>query len=163
MKVKVTQSCPTLCDPVDCSLPGSSVNGILQARILKWVTVPFSRWSSQPRDWTHVSHIAGGFFTVWATRGPSKQSIWFLQMWLVPSCLCSLLSAPCKVLHFLSFILACWSPCSSFRIISDAPRILEAFLGLSNYASQTGFLRTPILWTIEGHCFLESHEMKGAS
>ena len=43
MKVKVTQSCPTLCYPMDCSLPGSSVHGILQARILEWVAIPFSR------------------------------------------------------------------------------------------------------------------------
>ena len=44
------QSCPALCDPVDCSLPGSSVQGILQARILEWVVVPFSRASSRSRD-----------------------------------------------------------------------------------------------------------------
>ena len=50
------------------SLPGSSVHGILQARILEWVAVPFSRGSSQPRDQTQVSCIASGFFTVWATR-----------------------------------------------------------------------------------------------
>ena len=67
-KVKVTQSCPTLCDPMDCSPVGSSVHGILQARVLEWVAVPFSRESSRPRDQTHVSLIAGGFFTVWATR-----------------------------------------------------------------------------------------------
>ena len=48
-KSEVAQSCPTLCDPVDCSLPGSSVHGILQARILEWVTISFSRGSSQPR------------------------------------------------------------------------------------------------------------------
>ena len=53
---------------VCCSPPGSSVHGILQARILEWVAVPFSRASSQPRKWTQVSHIAGRFFTVWATR-----------------------------------------------------------------------------------------------
>uniref|UniRef100_A0A8C6E430 Cytochrome c oxidase subunit 5A, mitochondrial n=1 Tax=Moschus moschiferus TaxID=68415 RepID=A0A8C6E430_MOSMO len=46
----IAQSCPTLCDPVDCSLPGFSVHGILQARILEWVTISFSRGSSQPRD-----------------------------------------------------------------------------------------------------------------
>ncbi|MES6266278.1 hypothetical protein U6R57_12305, partial [Cutibacterium acnes] len=62
-KVKVAQSCPTLCDPMDCSPPGSSVHGILQARILEWVAISFSRGSSQPRDQTQVSHIAGGFFT----------------------------------------------------------------------------------------------------
>ena len=61
--VKVIQSCPTLCDPMDCI-----VHGILQARILEWVAFPFSRGSSQPRDQTQLSHIAGGFFTSWATR-----------------------------------------------------------------------------------------------
>ena len=62
VKVKVAQSCPTLCDPVDYT-----VHGILQARILEWVAFPFSRGSSQSRNWTHVSHIAGTFFTSWAT------------------------------------------------------------------------------------------------
>ena len=62
--MKVAQLYSTLCDPMDCSLPGSSVRGILQARILEWVTYPFSRGSSQPRDRTQVSSIAGGFFTV---------------------------------------------------------------------------------------------------
>ena len=59
---KVAQSCPTLCNPMD-----HTVHGILQARTLEWVAVPFSRGSSQPRDGTQVSHIAGGFFTSWAT------------------------------------------------------------------------------------------------
>ena len=49
-EVIVPQSCPTLCDPIDCSLPGSSVRGILQPRILEWVAIPFSRGSSQPRN-----------------------------------------------------------------------------------------------------------------
>ena len=52
----------------DCSLPGSCVHGILQARILEWVAIPFSRGSSWPRDQTWVSSIAGRFFTIWATR-----------------------------------------------------------------------------------------------
>ena len=68
VKVKVTQSCLTLCNPMDYSLQGSSVHGILQQRILEWVAIPFSRGSSQPRDRTQVSHIAGSFFTIWATR-----------------------------------------------------------------------------------------------
>ena len=62
-KVKVAQSCPTLWDPMDCI-----VHGILQGRILKWVAFPFSRGSSQTRDQTQVSLIAGGFFISWATR-----------------------------------------------------------------------------------------------
>ena len=66
--VKVAQLCPTLCDPMDCSLPGSSVHGIIQARILEWVAIPFSRGSSWPRNRTQVSHIAGRFYMVWATR-----------------------------------------------------------------------------------------------
>ena len=57
-------SCPTLCDPMGCSPPGPSVNGILQARILEWIATPSSRGSSRPGDGTQVSHIAGGFFTV---------------------------------------------------------------------------------------------------
>ena len=68
VKLTVAQSCPTLCDPMDCSLPGSSVRGLLQARILEWVAVLLSRGSSQPRGGTQVSHIAGRFFTSWATR-----------------------------------------------------------------------------------------------
>ena len=48
--------------------------GILQARILEWVAMPYSKGSSQSRDWTQVSHIAGGFFTVWATRVPSGRT-----------------------------------------------------------------------------------------
>ena len=56
------------CDPMDCSLPGSSVHGISQARILEWVAISLSRGSPQPRNQTWVSCIAGGFFTNWATR-----------------------------------------------------------------------------------------------
>ena len=59
----VAQLCPTLCDPMDCSPPGSSVHGISQARILEWVAISFSRGSSQPRDQTRVSCTAGKFFT----------------------------------------------------------------------------------------------------
>ena len=55
---KSLQSCPGLCNPLDCSPPGSSVHGILQARILEWVAMPSSTGSSQPRDWTHVSHLS---------------------------------------------------------------------------------------------------------
>ena len=62
------QLCPTLCDPMDSSLPGSSVHGIFQARVLEWVTISFSRGSSWPKDWTQVSCIAGRHFTLWATR-----------------------------------------------------------------------------------------------
>ena len=64
----VPQLCPILCDPMDCSPPGSSVHGILQARILEWVAIPFFRVYFWPRGWTQVSCIAGRFFTIWDTR-----------------------------------------------------------------------------------------------
>ena len=76
VKVLVAQSCLTLCDPMDYSLPGSSVNGILQARIPEWVAILISRGSSWPRDQTQVSHIAGRFFTVWATREAKVYAIY---------------------------------------------------------------------------------------
>ena len=64
VSVLVTQLCPTHCGPMGCSLPGSSVHGSLQVRILEWVSIPFSRWSSWPRDQIWVSHITGRFFTM---------------------------------------------------------------------------------------------------
>ena len=67
VKMLVAQLCPTLCNPRDCSLRGSSVHGILQARILEWVAISFSRGSSQPRDQTWNSHTVGRFFTIWTT------------------------------------------------------------------------------------------------
>ena len=72
---EVAQSCLTLCDPLDCSPPGSSVHGILQARILEWAAISFSRGSSQPRDWTQVSCIAGRCFNLWATREAPEEEL----------------------------------------------------------------------------------------
>ena len=68
MKVLVAQSCPTLCNPIDCSPPVSSVHWIFQARILEWVALSYSRQSSQLIGWTWVSCITGRFFIIWATR-----------------------------------------------------------------------------------------------
>ena len=83
VKVLVAQLCLTLFDPMDCSPLGCSVHGLSQARILEWVAVPFSRGSSQPRDWTQISCFVGRFFTAWTTREakishalwPKKQNI----------------------------------------------------------------------------------------
>ena len=66
-KVLVTQSCPPLWNPMDCSLPCSSVPVIFQTRILEWVAIPFSKESSWPRYRIQGSWIAGRFFTIWAT------------------------------------------------------------------------------------------------
>ena len=71
VKVK-SLSRPTLCHPMDCKLPGSSVHGIFQARILEWVAISFCRGSFPTRDRTRVSRIVGGRFTVWATRKAHK-------------------------------------------------------------------------------------------
>ena len=87
---EVSQSCLTLCNPMDCSLPGSSVHGFFQARVPEWVSISFSRGSSQPRDRAWVSCTAGRFFTNWATReAPIKTS---------PVCWCG-------VSHWLLYIL----------------------------------------------------------
>ena len=69
MHAKSLQLCLTLCDAMDYSPPGSSVHGILQARILEWIAIHFSRESSWPRDQTWVSYITGKFFTIWAHQG----------------------------------------------------------------------------------------------
>ena len=85
----VAQLYPTLCDPVDRSPPGSSVHGILQARILEWIAIPFSRGTSWPRGQTLVSCIAGRFFTIWATGKTLPTShtwLWNVERWTV---LCS--------------------------------------------------------------------------
>jgi len=95
VKALVSQSCLSVCNPIDCSPPGSSVHGILQARILQWFAMPFSRGSSWSRDHIWVSCIAGRFFTIWATSkvpytrkdSPpfplSKTSTFILVLWLV--------------------------------------------------------------------------------
>ena len=77
VSAQLLQLCPALCDPMDCSLPGSSIHGILQARILKWVAMASSRGSPQPRDGIHTSYvpcISGRFFTTSAT--------WGLYLWI---------------------------------------------------------------------------------
>ena len=90
MKVKseseVTQSCPTLCDPMDCSPPGSSVHGILQASILEWVAMPFSKGLPRLRDRTQVSCTAGGCFTTelpgkptYRSKSPNKRKMKYLM------------------------------------------------------------------------------------
>ena len=84
VSAKSLQSCPILCDPMDRSLPGSSVHGILQARILGWVAMPSSRGSSQPRDQTCVSCIsftAGRFFTAEPSGKPNEASIKYQGSW----------------------------------------------------------------------------------
>ena len=88
--VLVVLSCPTLCDPMNCGLSGSSVYEILEVRILEWVAISFFRESSQLRNQTWVSCIAGRFFTIWATRETPRMTcpatnwkVSWLIFWLV--------------------------------------------------------------------------------
>ena len=78
--VFVAQLCLTLCDPMECFLPGSSVHGIIQARILEWVAILFFTGSSQSRDRTWVSYVEGRFFTIWATRETLGISLFYLTL-----------------------------------------------------------------------------------
>ena len=84
------QSCPTLCSPMDYSLPCSFIHWILQARILEWVAIPFSRGLSWCRDQTQVSSIAGSFFSIWATRVQNSTCVlgshWYIkkEKWITP-------------------------------------------------------------------------------
>ena len=86
-KVLVAQSCPTLCDPMDHSPPGSSVHRILQARTLEWVAMLSSRGSSQPRSWTSISCIVGRLFT---------ESTYFI---VFPAAACRVFAPLCGIFH----------------------------------------------------------------
>ena len=83
LESEVAQSCPTLCDPVDCSLPSSSVCGILQARVLEWVAISFSRGSSRPRDQTWVSRIGGRHINLILFGCQGILALW-TEAWSVP-------------------------------------------------------------------------------
>ena len=111
----VAQSCPVFCDPRDCSLPGSLVHGILHARILEWVAIPF-RVSSWPRDLTWVSWIAGRFFTIWATR-EDFFVVWGGELW---PCFC----APPAVLASQTSSLSYSTPEVSFGCLCHRFQIL---------------------------------------
>ena len=111
---EVAQSCLTLCDPMGCSLPSSSVHGILQARILEWVAISFSRVSSRPRDQTPVSRIVGRLFNLWATREAPEGTLGTCE----------------KGKPFLSIIYnskreACFSPLGSNYMLCPCPLVFS--------------------------------------
>ena len=102
---QLLQSCPALCDPMDCSLPGSPVHGISPARVLESVAMPSSRASSWPRDQTHISCIsciAGGFFTCWANWGNPSMCVCIYVCVCV--CVCVLLIE----IHFIWILWIFW-------------------------------------------------------
>ena len=140
--VLITQACPTLCDPLDCNPPGSSVHGILQARILKWVAFPFSRGSSQPRYWIWVSCVTGRFFI---TEPPGN---------LVPSLeICNL--AFCKV--YFSFV--GWS----FHLLCDFFKLKHIYHQKKGMIpEQTEFQLTSssfLIFEIEQNSMFKPHQM----
>ena len=145
MKVLVAQSCPTLCDPMNCSPPAFSVHEILQARILEWVAIPFSRGSYWPRDQTWVSCTAGKFLTIWAVLDPFMPGWCFLDPpWLFisskvlsPKCMykdtstcwenatAHITYSPLRTCVFADISNQSWSDCSR-----NSPRGQPTFLGL---------------------------------
>ena len=119
---EIAQSCPTLCDPMDCSLPGSSVHGIFQAIVLKWIAISFSRGSSWPRDWTQVSRIVDRRFIIWATREVISSLI------CIPLTLGELEHLSVFLSHWI-----CFSTSYPFICYAHFPTCLFSFL-LSNYS-----------------------------
>ena len=112
----VARSCPTLCDPMACSPPDSPVHRFLQARILEWVGVPFSRGSYRPRDWTQISCIEGEFFTLWATLNGTLVQNWERSIfpkgdkavYCHPPYLAYMQSTSCKMPYWMNHKLESW-------------------------------------------------------
>ena len=114
MHAKLLQSCLTLCGPMDCSLPGSSVHGILQTRILEWVAMPSSRGSSRPMDWTPVSSTGRRILYHYCSLGSPRRflkytlNLWFASLkrkfkriqFLAPQQFWSFLSCQNSMLRF---------------------------------------------------------------
>ena len=105
---KLPQSCLTLCNPMDCTLPGSSVHGILRARILEWVAISFSRGSSQPRDWTYISWFSCiGRQFLYHSKASSVQLLSHVRLFATPwtaACQASLSITNSRSLLKLMFI-----------------------------------------------------------
>ena len=154
---EVTQLCPTLYDPIDGSPPGSLVPGILQARILEWIAISFSRGSSWPRDRTQVSHIVARLLTVWATREALYMPYAFCkylpanrnpESWNSQVFAYYFLPFPPLLYTFPSRV--CYSPCySSLSLL--VKRGVEV-----RFSILLWFSRRPITGSVSSHCFSES-------
>ena len=137
---EAAQLCPTLCNLMDCSIPGSSVHETFQATVLEWVAISFSRGSSQPRDRTRVSHTAGRRFTIWTTRETLTETQLRMPLLMQPFpvsqrrmvCSYSHVGSPeplMKLLLFPSLIKSpfLWGMChlASYAIISLLPVVYQ--------------------------------------
>ena len=132
VKMKVTQSCPTLSDPVDCSF---SVHGVFQARLLEWVAVPFSRGSSQPRGGPQVSLTEGRFFTIWAPREAHGYESWTIKK--------------AKHQRIDVFELWCWR--QLLRVFWTAARLNQSILKEINSEYSLGGLMLKLKLQYTGH------------
>ena len=131
---EVAQSCPTLCDSVDCSPPGSSIHGILQAKILEWVAISFSRISSRSRDWTQVSRIAGRRFNLWATIAECRNLFYHSHhsMLIVPSYSVTNSSVPRVISYF--YILGIFSRKNALNVRKVCWWLTILLESVSNYS-----------------------------
>ena len=167
----VAQSCPTLCGPMDCSPPGSSVHGILQARILEWVVMPSSRGSFQPRDRTQVSRIAGGFFTAWATRKHMLEESVIDTAPPVTSLCSSSLACKISLTWYLSFSfvkklgLHCkvwvkkeWLHSHQDSVVLAQRQKYRSMEQNRKPRDKSTYLRTPYLWPRRQECTMEKRQ-----
>ena len=144
---------PTLFGPMDYSLPGSSVFGILQARMLVWVAIPFSRGSSRPTDQTWVSCIAGEFFTIWATREARLLYISENVCWCVCLCVCECVPV-CLYMCVYPWVLEGWhltqmsitNPCPRSRPFVQDVCPIPLFLSNNYQWSSEACLRLCFKW-----------------
>ena len=146
--------CLVLCNPMECSLPGTSVHGVILARILGWVAMPSFRGSAQSRDQTQVFHIAGKLFTVWATRealseenGINKYS-WVCLFKFYQTTKHLVNNSPTTELHHLRVTVHSWNSSLSGKQLSR-----ESFL--PDTASFTGDL---LVNSTEQHCLLNLND-----
>ena len=129
MRRKVAQSCTALFDPVDCTLPGSSIDGIFQARVLEWVAVSFCRGSSWPKDRTQVFCIAGRRFTRWAT-GETPSYIYVYIHIYIYMCVCVPL-----LIYLCEYTYVCFIPFSPPWLVRGREMISEKRTFFFSYSS----------------------------
>ena len=137
-KVLITQLCPTLCDPMNCSPQGSSGHRILQVRTLEWVAIPFSRGSSWPKDWTQVSRITGRFlYRLSQQESPKRVKLSFI------SDLCRMLELGAQVQQLKG---PSWSSC-----VIKGKSVNITFL--SFLRCKMWIINTPLgIWRSDGCC-----------